>query len=253
MFLDIFRTRFRQGNQTMSYPSGPAPLLPERFAGMPLIDQKRCRDCPCSCINSCPTRAILKGEGKIKIDMGRCIFCRTCERGCPSGAIRFSKQYRLAAANRGDLIIDGTSDIAPNALNNKAAGLCERSFSLRVVSAGGCGACEADTNVLNTLAWDISRFGIHYVASPRHADGLLLLGPVTENMAFAVKETYEAIPSPKFVIASGACAISGGIYADHPECHIGKDTIVPVDLFIPGCPPHPLTILDALLRFLGQE
>jgi Ni,Fe-hydrogenase III small subunit len=107
-------------------------------------------------------------------------------------------------------------------------------------------------NVLNTIGWDLSRFGIQFVASPRHADGLLIAGAVSENMKLALQKTYDAVPSPKIVIAVGACAIGGGPYIDHPEIHNGAGGIVPIDLFIPGCPPHPLTILDGLLRLVGK-
>jgi Ni,Fe-hydrogenase III small subunit len=107
-------------------------------------------------------------------------------------------------------------------------------------------------NVLGTIVFDLGRFGIQYVASPRHADGLLITGPVTENMKAALKKTYDAVPSPKIVIAVGACAISGGPYAGHEEQHNGAASVVPIDLFIPGCPPHPLTILDGLLSLLDR-
>src|SRR5204863_1516959 len=139
------------------------------------------------------------------------------------------------------------------ALDDRLKSLFGRSLKLRQVSAGGCNACEADVNVLNTIVFDLSRFGIQFVASPRHADGLLITGPVTENMRLALLKTYEAVPAPKIVIAVGACAISGGPFSDHPEVHNGADAAVPVDLYIPGCPPHPLTILDALLRLLGRR
>jgi Ni,Fe-hydrogenase III small subunit len=120
------------------------------------------------------------------------------------------------------------------------------------VSAGGCNGCEVEVNVLNTVVFDLGRFGIQFVASPRHADGLLVTGPVTEAMRSPLAATWEAVPSPKIVIAVGACAISGGPYVDHPEVHNGASSVVPVDLFVPGCPPHPYTILDGLLRLLGK-
>jgi len=138
------------------------------------------------------------------------------------------------------------------ALGEKLRNLLGRSLRLRQVSAGGCNACEADVNVLGTIAWDLGRFGIQFVASPRHADGLLITGPVSRNMELALKKTYAAVPSPKLVIAVGACAIAGGPFINHPQILNGAQSILPVDLFIPGCPPHPLTILDGLLRFLGR-
>ena len=136
-------------------------------------------------------------------------------------------------------------------LDEASRRLFGRSLKLRQVSAGGCNACEADTNVLGTVAWDLGRFGIQFVASPRHADGLLVTGPVPENMRLALQKTYEAVPGPKLVIAVGACAISGGPYVDHPEVHNGVAGLLPVDLFVPGCPPHPLSILHGLLALLG--
>jgi Ni,Fe-hydrogenase III small subunit len=253
MLANLLLTRKRQGSHTMAYPHGPAPTLPNRFPGMPGIVAGLCMpDCPAPCIQACSTEAVTRIDGHIQIDTGKCLFCRECGQACPCGAIRFTGQHRLAAAKREDLIIDSMPAHAPAAKNIQATKSFGHSFALRVVSAGGCGACEADVNVLNTLAWDLGRFGIHYVASPRHADGLLVTGPVTKNMEAAVRATYAAIPDPKYVIAVGTCAVSGGMFLNMDECNNGVDTIIPVDLYIPGCPPHPLTILDGLLGFLDK-
>ena len=175
-----------------------------------------------------------------------------CEQACPTEAIRFTPDYRLATRSRTDLITDGNLLRLADALDDTSRRLFGRSLKLRQVSAGGCNACEADVNVLNTVVFDLGRFGIQFVASPRHADGVVITGPVTQNMRLALQKTYDAVPAPKIVIAVGACAIAGGPFMDHPEVHNGADAVVPVDLYIPGCPPHPLTILDGLLRLLGR-
>jgi len=244
--------RIHQGHRTMLYPIGDAPPLPERFRGRPVVDAGKCPDGCRKCAEACPTDAI-KIDGKMTIDLGRCLFCTDCVEACPEGAISYSQDHRLAVRKREDLIVASGEELKlADAMGERLMKLFGRSLKLRQVCAGGCGACEADVNVLNTVGWDLGRFGIQFVASPRHADGLLITGPVTENMRVARRKTYDAVPDPKIVIAVGACAISGGPFVDHGEVHNGADGLVPVDLYIPGSPPHPLTILDGLLRLVGK-
>lgn len=253
--LKALLARARQGRRTLGYPDGDAPALPPHFRGLPVFDAARCPDGCRACADACPTGAIRveAGEKAVAMDLGRCIFCPDCAEACPEGAIEFTREHRLAVRNRADLERTGGEERRlAQALDRRLLRLFGRSLKLRVVSAGDCNACAADVNVLSTIVWDVGRFGIDFVASPRHADGLIVMGPVTENMRVALRKTYEAIPDPRIVIAVGACAISGGIYANHPEQHNGAAGILPVDLFIPGCPPHPLTILDGLLRLLGR-
>jgi Ni,Fe-hydrogenase III small subunit/NAD-dependent dihydropyrimidine dehydrogenase PreA subunit len=249
--LQVSLARLKQGHRTIRYPA-QEPVLPDRFRGLPVVDASRCPQGCRDCADACPTDAITVDDRGVRIDLGRCLFCTDCVDACPEGALRYTPDYRLATRRREDLILEGPTLKLAEALEAKSRQLFGRSLKLRQVSAAGCNACEADLNVLSTVVFDLGRFGIQFVASPRHADGIVVTGPVSENMRSALLETYAAIPAPKLVIAVGACAISGGPYLDHPEAHNGCASLVPVDLFIPGCPPHPMTILDGLLRLLGR-
>ena len=243
--------RVRQGRRTIAFPDA-VPPLPDRFRGRPQLDESKCVEGCSACVAACPTDAVATDDEGLRLDLGRCLFCTACSEACPEGAIAYTHEFRLATRRRADLVLGRDEFRLATALDNESSRLFGRSLKLRQVSAGGCNGCEADVNVLNTVVFDLGRFGIQFVASPRHADGLLITGPVTENMRLALEKTYAAVPAPKIVIAVGACAIAGGPYIDHPEVHNGADAVVPVDLYVPGCPPHPLTILDALLRLLGR-
>jgi Ni,Fe-hydrogenase III small subunit/NAD-dependent dihydropyrimidine dehydrogenase PreA subunit len=240
----------------MRYPDEPAPALPDRHGGALRVDSAKCDPGCTKCVEVCPTEAITRhARAPLALDLGRCIFCAECIRVCPPGAITQTGDHRMATRRREDLVLGalGREEVRlAEALDQKLRKLFRRSLKLRQVSAGGCNACEADTNVLGTIGWDLGRFGIQFVASPRHADGLLITGPVTKNMELALKKTYLALPPPKIVIAVGACAIAGGPFVGNPQHNQGASGIVPVDLFIPGCPPHPLTILDGMLRLLDR-
>lgn len=251
MFKTI-KARLHQKYRTTAYPKR-LPELPARFKGLPVIDEGCCTPGCSACCDACPTAALNRRKGKLEMDLGRCIFCGDCIEACNTGAIRFTSDHRLASRSRENLQISDDRELElAEKLDKQMQRLLGRSLKLRQVSAGGCGACEADVNVLGTVGWDLGRFGIKFVASPRHADGLLVTGPVTENMRKALLKTYEAIPSPKIVIAVGSCAVSGGLFREHEKTSCGVDEILPVDLYIPGCPPHPLTILDGMLRLLGR-
>ena len=249
----IINERLHQGRRTISFPRGEPPALPARFRGAPLLPLEPCPEGCRECLGTCPTEALSLTDGRrLQMDLGRCIFCGDCVAACPAGVLGFSRDHRVSVRKREHLLLGPRELERAEALGRDLRRRLGRALRLRQVSAGGCNACEAEANVLSTVAWDMGRFGIQFVASPRHADGLLVTGTVTLNMRQALQKTWEAVPDPKIVVASGACAISGGIYRGSAPAGEGAQGIVPVDLFVPGCPPHPLTLLDGLLRLIGR-
>jgi Ni,Fe-hydrogenase III small subunit/formate hydrogenlyase subunit 6/NADH:ubiquinone oxidoreductase subunit I len=243
--------RIRQKRRTIAFPAG-TPSLPDRFRGRPVIDGSRCRPGCDDCVRACPTGALSLSGAGLAIDLGKCLFCPDCMEACPTGAVAFTTDHAMAVRNRDDLVMTDNALRLAEALDVRSRRLFGRSLKLRQVSAGGCNGCEADLNVLSTVVFDLGRFGVEFVASPRHADGLVVTGPVTRNMREALLKCHAATPDPKIVIAVGACAIAGGPYISLPESTGGAGSSLGVDLFIPGCPPHPLTSLDGILRLLGR-
>lgn len=218
----VIVNRFKQGFRTSPYPK-EVLAFPQRFRGRPIVAEKN-----------------------PPVDMGQLLFQED------AGGITYTQDYRMAVSRREDLIVREDGIRLAAALGEKMRRVLGRSLKLRQVCAGGCNGCEGEIQAMGNVVFDLSRFGIQFVASPRHADGLMITGPVTKNMELALKKTYEAVPHPKIVIAVGACAISGGPFQGGREVHNGVDSLIPVDLYVPGCPPHPLTILDGLLRLLGR-
>jgi Ni,Fe-hydrogenase III small subunit/ferredoxin len=244
--LNTLKNRFEQGYRTSRYPKEKIELW-ERYRGMPQINKDASADLVEQCAQACPQDAI--DVANRVIDMGRCIFCGTCERISEGRFVSFTQNFEISVAEKKHLLTDGTLSSLADHSKQHFKKLFGRSLQLRQVSAAGCNACEADLNVLATPFFDLARFGINFVASPRHSDGIVVTGPISRNMKTALLRTYEAVPDPKVVIAVGSCTLTGGPFRGGPEITEGLDSLLPVDLFIPGCPPHPLTNLHALLTY----
>lgn len=223
---------------------------PVGFRGKPVISEAACASGCNACLAACPSRAIALDP--VQIDMGRCVLCGDCEPVCPSAKLSFNNDFKLASTDRDALTISSAHpDIDPIKVSAALHKRFGRSLKLRSVSAGGCNGCEMEINALSNVNFDLGRYGIDMVASPRHADGLVLSGPISRNMADALQIAWDAIPEPKLVIAVGACAISGGIFAECNEVDRSfLDKFKPA-LYVPGCPTHPLAFICGILDLLG--
>ena len=244
--LKVLKNRFEQGCKTSRYPKENVQLLP-RYRGRPIVKPDAPAELVSQCAAACPQDAI--DADARTIDMGRCVFCGTCARISKNRFVEFTQDFAVAVAEKEHLATRGDLPALAEHSRQHFKKLFGRSLQLRQVSAAGCNACEADLNVLATPFFDLARFGINFVASPRHADGIVVTGPISRNMKTALLQTYEATPEPRVVIAVGSCTLSGGPFRGSPEITEGLDSLLPVDLFIPGCPPHPMSNLHALINF----
>lgn len=252
--LDLLRARLAQGRATIRFPDD-AITFPERFRGRPSLDCRGCVGERCPSADGTVASALIRtdtGDGRAMLDIGACLFAPDEAVGTPGCGISFGHDYRLSSRTRDGLVSRDGQIEPPAALGDRMRRLLGRSLRLRSVVAGSCNGCEAELIAAGNIIFDLSRFGVQFVASPRHADGILITGTVNVNMRDALERTYAAVPDPRIVIAVGACAASGGPFRGSDQAGTGVPATIPVDLWIAGCPPHPLTILDGLLRLLGR-
>jgi len=246
----MFRSIAVRKSQGTQYIADLRAAKPAGFRGKPVINEAACASGCQACQAVCPSRAIQLMP--VQIDLGRCVLCGDCEPICPSHKLSFDNDVKLAATSREALVVSAAHpDIDPIKVSKALHKRFGRSLKLRSVSAGGCNGCEMEINALSNVNFDLGRYGIDIVASPRHADALVLSGPITRNMAEALQICWDAIPEPKLVIAVGACAISGGVFADSDALDREfLDNFKPA-LYVPGCPAHPLTFISGIMDLLG--
>ncbi len=275
----IIQKTIRTGIVTKAYPAELAHVS-EHFRGRPHFDFEKWTDAR-PAAEVCPTGAISLRDSndsrEVTVDYGLCVFCGLCAEASSDKAVRITQEFELATKSRRNLVLTaeytlnadhthrqlgmvrrGSGNIETDAkiVGQKARETIHkvlgRSLAIREVDAGSCNGCEVEIVALNNPIHDIERFGIQFVASPRHADMILVTGPVTRNMELALLKTYQAMPEPRVVVAAGACGISGGIFGKNYASLGGVDNVLPVDVYIPGCPPRPQALLHGILLAVGR-
>jgi Ni,Fe-hydrogenase III small subunit/ferredoxin len=249
----------RQGRQTAPWPLAEGADGQSGYLGMPRYRPDRCTDDCVACADICPTRAITMrrletadgDNGRLEIDYGRCVTCQLCTEACPTGAMIPSSDWAFGARRREDLVWQSAPHELPSAGGESRRGF-RRSLHIRHVDAGSCNGCESELQALNNPFYNLHRLGIFFTASPRFADLLLVTGPVTTAMLNPLRATYEAMPEPRWVMAVGTCAVSGGIAEGGYASGHGLEGVLPVDVYLPGCPPNPAAIIHALMMFLDR-
>jgi formate hydrogenlyase subunit 7 len=239
-----------QGRQTAPWPLAEGTDGQAGFLGMPRYKPELCDKGCQACADVCPTKAItMSAESRLDVDYGRCVICQLCTEACPTGAMKTSNDWAFGVRARKDLV--WTADAAAPTAAKETRGF-RRSLHVRHVDAGSCNGCESELQALNNPFFNLHRLGIFFTASPRFADCLLVTGPVTQTMLGPLRATYEAMAEPRWVVAIGTCAVSGGIAEGGYACGHGLDGVLPVDVYLPGCPPNPAAIIQALLMFLDR-
>ncbi|MCX6230002.1 MAG: NADH:ubiquinone oxidoreductase [Bacteroidetes bacterium] len=248
--LDNIKILFHQGKQFI--PDVTKAKVPGIFRGRPVISCEKVDEVKLQ--DLCPVAAI--SIDPVAIDLGKCSFCGECAKQFPD-KIEFSTDYKLATNERDRLIIkegdDSPIEVNPATVRKEIHSIFGKSLKLRQISAGGDNSCEWELNASNNVQFDMGRFGIEFVASPRHADGIVITGPITKNMAEAVQICYDAVPEPKIIVLVGTDAISGGIFENSPAIDRSFLSKYKIDLFIPGNPAHPLTIINGLLDLTRKK
>jgi Ni,Fe-hydrogenase III small subunit/formate hydrogenlyase subunit 6/NADH:ubiquinone oxidoreductase subunit I len=275
---DILRKSLATGIVTTKYPQAPAQVC-SLARGRPEINFAKWKDAR-PAVAACPTGALAStdsnGTRAVTLDLGKCTFCGLCAEA--DAEVRMTNVCELAAEQRAELVTTANYQLGPGGvqtklldrqsptlvpqpasvetlgaeLKSRVGKAFGRSLHIREVDAGSCNGCEVEIVALNSPVYDIERFGIHFVASPRHADMLLVTGPVSRNMELALRKTYEAMPPPRLVVAVGACGCSGGIFGQNYASLGGVDKVLPVDVYIPGCPPNPHALLHGILTAIGR-
>jgi Ni,Fe-hydrogenase III small subunit len=263
--LRIVINALRTGVVTTRYPAEPS-VPPDRFRGAPVLRAGSHLPPPAVCPTGALSERVDHDGRHVALDLARCIFCGRCAEDPWADAIATGRAFELASRTRADLRIEVLDDVPgpasarvardPDADADRASSeirrVLGRSLHLRHLDAGSCNACDWELTALLNPVYDVRRLGIDFVASPRHADGVVVTGPVTRNLETAVHRTYEAIPDPRIVIAVGACAASGGIVGEGYASAGGVDRVLPVDVYIPGCPPRPEAIIFGILVAIGR-
>ncbi len=226
--------------------------VPGIFRGRPVISGAVVDVQPL--IELCPTGAI--SADPVCIDLGKCTFCGECAFASPH-KIKFTRDYKMAVNSREGLLIKEGEEspimLDAGIIRKEIAEYFSGSLKLRQVSAGGDNSCELELNACGNVNFDMGRFGIEFVASPRHADGIVITGPISENMAGPLQICYDAVPDPKIIILAGTDAISGGIFAGSPALNRHFLDNYKIDLYVPGNPIHPLTFINGVLELIKKR